>query len=65
MPKHGHSAKRVHYYRTLQTEAEGMKWVALNHNTNIDLLDVINDIDLVCVMSVVRLVDNRLSENLR
>jgi pentose-5-phosphate-3-epimerase len=25
MPKHGHSAKRVHYYRTLQTEAEGMK----------------------------------------
>jgi len=42
-------------HRTLQTiKAEGMKaGVALNPHTNIDLLeDVINDIDLVCIMSV-------------
>jgi ribulose-phosphate 3-epimerase len=42
-------------HRTLQAiKAEGMKaGVALNPHTNIDLLeDVINDIDLVCIMSV-------------
>ena len=44
-----------HLHRTLQAiKAEGMKaGVAINPHTNIDLLeDVINDIDLVCVMSV-------------
>ncbi|RKS43467.1 ribulose-phosphate 3-epimerase [Gillisia mitskevichiae] len=44
-----------HLHRTLQAiKAEGMKaGVALNPQTNVDLLeDVINDIDLVCVMSV-------------
>lgn len=44
-----------HLHRTLQAiKAEGMKaGVALNPHTNVDLLeDVINDIDLVCVMSV-------------
>ena len=44
-----------HLHRTLQAiKAEGMKaGVALNPHTNIDLLeDVINDIDLVCIMSV-------------
>lgn len=44
-----------HLHRTLQAiKAEGMKaGVALNPHTNIDLLeDVIQDIDLVCVMSV-------------
>jgi ribulose-phosphate 3-epimerase len=45
----------THLYRTLQAiKAEGMKaGVALNPHTNIDLLeDVIQDIDLVCIMSV-------------
>jgi ribulose-phosphate 3-epimerase len=45
----------THLHRTLQAiKAEGMKaGVALNPHTNIDLLeDVINDIDMVCVMSV-------------
>tara|TARA_R110002124_G_scaffold108407_1_gene261008 strand:- start:420 stop:1082 length:663 start_codon:yes stop_codon:yes gene_type:complete len=45
----------MHLHRTLQAiKAEGMKaGVALNPHTNVDLLeDVINDIDLVCVMSV-------------
>jgi ribulose-phosphate 3-epimerase len=45
----------THLHRTLQAiKAEGMKaGVAINPSTNIDLLeDVINDIDLVCVMSV-------------
>ena len=45
----------THLHRTLQAiKAEGMKaGVALNPHTNVDLLeDVINDIDLVCVMSV-------------
>lgn len=45
----------THLHRTLQAiKAEGMKaGVALNPHTNIDLLeDVINDIDLVCLMSV-------------
>jgi ribulose-phosphate 3-epimerase len=45
----------THLHRTLQAiKAEGMKaGVAINPHTNIDLLeDVINDIDLVCVMSV-------------
>jgi ribulose-phosphate 3-epimerase len=45
----------THLHRTLQAiKAEGMKTgVALNPHTNIDLLeDIINDIDLVCVMSV-------------
>lgn len=45
----------THLHRTLQAiKAEGMKaGVALNPHTNIDLLeDVINDIDLVCIMSV-------------
>lgn len=45
----------THLHRTLQAiKAEGMKaGVALNPHTNVDLLeDVINDIDLVCLMSV-------------
>jgi len=45
----------THLHRTLQAiKAEGMKaGVAINPHTNIDLLeDVIQDIDLVCVMSV-------------
>lgn len=45
----------THLHRTLQAiKAEGMKaGVALNPHTNIDLLeDIINDIDLVCLMSV-------------
>jgi ribulose-phosphate 3-epimerase len=45
----------THLHRTLQAiKAEGMKaGVALNPHTNIDLLeDVINDLDLVCLMSV-------------
>ncbi len=45
----------THLHRTLQAiKAEGMKaGVALNPHTNINLLeDVINDIDLVCLMSV-------------
>ena len=44
-----------HLHRTLQAiKAEGMKaGVALNPHTNINLLeDTINDIDLVCLMSV-------------
>ena len=44
-----------HLHRTLQAiKAEGMKaGVALNPHTNINLLeDTINDIDLVCIMSV-------------
>ena len=44
-----------HLHRTLQAiKAAGMKaGVAINPHSNIDLLeDVINDIDLVCVMSV-------------
>ena len=45
----------THLHRTLQAiKVEGMQaGVALNPHTNIDLLeDVINDIDLVCLMSV-------------
>ncbi len=45
----------AHLHRTLQAiKAEGMKaGVALNPHTNVDLLeDVINDIDMVCLMSV-------------
>jgi ribulose-phosphate 3-epimerase len=45
----------THLHRTLQAiKAEGMKaGVAINPHTNVDLLeDVINDIDLVCIMSV-------------
>ncbi|MEY4432999.1 MAG: hypothetical protein RLZZ44_1132 [Bacteroidota bacterium] len=45
----------THLHRTLQAiKAAGMKaGVALNPHTNINLLeDVINDIDLVCIMSV-------------
>ncbi|WP_395044171.1 ribulose-phosphate 3-epimerase [Flavobacterium sp.] len=45
----------THLHRTLQAiKAEGMKaGVALNPHTNIDLLeDVINDIDMICIMSV-------------
>ena len=45
----------THLHRTLQAiKAEGMKTgVALNPHTNDDLLeDVIQDIDLVCIMSV-------------
>lgn len=45
----------THLHRTLQTiKAEGMKaGVALNPHTNVDLLeDVINDIDVVLIMSV-------------
>ena len=45
----------THLHRTLQAiKAEGMKaGVALNPHTNVDLLeDTINDIDLMCMMSV-------------
>lgn len=45
----------IHLHRTLQAiKAEGMKaGVALNPHTSVELLeDVINDIDLVCMMSV-------------
>jgi len=45
----------THLHRTLQAiKAEGMKaGVALNPHTNVSLLeDTINDIDLVCLMSV-------------
>jgi ribulose-phosphate 3-epimerase len=45
----------THLHRTLQAiKAEGMKaGVAINPHTNVSLLeDVINDIDLVCLMSV-------------
>jgi ribulose-phosphate 3-epimerase len=45
----------THLHRTLQAiKAQGMKaGVALNPHTNVDLLeDVINDIDMVCIMSV-------------
>jgi len=45
----------AHLHRTIQAiKAEGMKaGVALNPHTNVDLLkDIINDIDLVLVMSV-------------
>ena len=45
----------IHLHRTLQAiKAEGMKaGVALNPHTNVNLLeDVINDIDMVCIMSV-------------
>lgn len=45
----------THLHRTLQAiKTEGMHaGVALNPHTNVDLLeDVINDIDLVCLMSV-------------
>ena len=45
----------THLHRTLQAiKAEGMKaGVALNPHTNVSLLeDTINDIDLVCIMSV-------------
>ena len=45
----------IHLHRTLQAiKATGMKaGVALNPHTSINLLeDVINDIDLVCIMSV-------------
>ncbi len=44
-----------HLHRTLQAiKEEGMKaGVALNPHTNVDLLEeVINDIDMVCIMSV-------------
>jgi ribulose-phosphate 3-epimerase len=45
----------IHLHRTIQAiKAEGMKaGVALNPHTNVSLLeDVINDIDMVCIMSV-------------
>lgn len=45
----------THLHRTLQAiKAEGMKaGIAINPHTNVDLLeDVINDTDLVCMMSV-------------
>lgn len=45
----------THLHRTLQAiKAEGMQaGVALNPHTNVSLLeDIINDIDLVCIMSV-------------
>lgn len=45
----------THLHRTLQAiKAEGMKaGVAINPHTNVNLLeDIINDIDLVCIMSV-------------
>ncbi len=45
----------THLHRTLQAiKAQGMKaGVALNPHTNIDLLEeIINDVDMVCIMSV-------------
>jgi ribulose-phosphate 3-epimerase len=45
----------THLHRTLHAiKAEGMKaGVALNPHTNIDLLEeIINDVDMVCIMSV-------------
>lgn len=45
----------IHLHRTIQAiKAEGMKaCVVLNPHTNVDLLeDTINDIDMVCIMSV-------------
>ena len=45
----------THLHRTLQAiKSEGMKaGVALNPHTSVDVLeDIINDIDLVCIMSV-------------
>ena len=45
----------THLHRTLQAiKAEGMKTgVVLNPHTSVDLLeDIINDIDMVCIMSV-------------
>ncbi|MBC7524317.1 MAG: ribulose-phosphate 3-epimerase [Flavobacterium sp.] len=50
-----HYEASTHLHRTLQAiKAEGMKaGVALNPHTNLSLLeDVINDIDMVCIMSV-------------
>jgi len=50
-----HYEASTHLHRTLQAiKAEGMKaGVALNPHTNVALLeDVINDIDMVCLMSV-------------
>lgn len=50
-----HTEACTHLHRTLQAiKAEGMKaGVAVNPHTNVSLLeDVINDIDLVCLMSV-------------
>lgn len=50
-----HYEASTHLHRTLQEiKAEGMKaGVALNPHTNVNLLeDCINDIDLVCLMSV-------------
>ena len=50
-----HYEASTHLHRTLQAiKAEGMKaGVALNPHTNVDLLeDIINDIDMVCIMSV-------------
>lgn len=50
-----HYEASTHLHRTLQAiKAEGMKaGVALNPHTNVALLeDIINDIDLVCLMSV-------------
>ena len=50
-----HLEATTHLHRTLQAiKAEGMKaGVALNPHTNVDLLeDVINDIDMVLIMSV-------------
>jgi ribulose-phosphate 3-epimerase len=50
-----HYEASTHLHRTLQAiRAEGMKaGVAINPHTNVNLLeDVINDIDLVCIMSV-------------
>jgi ribulose-phosphate 3-epimerase len=46
--------KPVRIFRTLQAiKAEGMKaGVAINPHTNDLLEDTINDIDLVCIMSV-------------
>ena len=50
-----HYEAATHLHRTLQAiKTEGMKaGVAINPHTNVSLLeDVINDIDLVCIMSV-------------
>jgi pentose-5-phosphate-3-epimerase len=54
--------KPVHIFTERCHQREGMKaGVAINPHTNIDLLeDVINDIDLVCIMSVIQALEDSL-----
>jgi ribulose-phosphate 3-epimerase len=47
--------KLAHLQNTQANKANVKAGVAINPHTNIDLLeDVINDIDLVCIMSVIQ-----------